>query len=76
MRSQFCRWDITDNKSLLAVLFWLGLLVAKPNSFFRRNLLSIRKCDPLSENAFARLTIVGLVLTIGIYMIPHSIFFQ
>ncbi len=69
-------WDITDNKSLLAVLFWLGLLVAKPNSFFRRNPLSIRKRDPLSESAFAWLTIVGLVLTIGIYMIPHSIFFQ
>ncbi len=69
-------WDITDNKSLLTVLFWLGLLVAKPNYFFRRNPLNLRKRDPLSENAFAWLTIVGLVLTIGVYMIPHSIFFQ
>jgi hypothetical protein len=69
-------WDITDNKSLLAALFWLGLLISKPNHFLRRNPLSARKRDWLSDNAFARLTIVALVLTIGIYMIPHSICFE
>ncbi|HEY4682004.1 MAG TPA: hypothetical protein VIH17_01995 [Candidatus Acidoferrales bacterium] len=69
-------WDITDNKSLLTVLFWLGLLVSRPHSFFRRDPMGIGKRDSLSEGAFAWLTIVGLVLTIGIYMIPHSIFFQ
>ncbi len=69
-------WDVTDNKSLLTVLFWLGLLIAKPNYFLRRNPLNIRKRDPLSDGAFAWLTIVGMALTIGVYMIPHSIFFQ
>ena len=56
-------WDITDNKSLITLVFYtVALLGARFRIFTART--------------FAVLGIVGLILTIIVYNIPHSYFIQ
>jgi hypothetical protein len=53
--------DITDNKSLLTLLYWGALYFAS----FR-----------IKERTTAMLIIIGTILTLIIYLIPHSYFIQ
>ena len=73
--------DITDNKSLLTVLYWGVLLALKPNYFLRRHLpaaagLPDPRRDLIPDGSFIWATLAGMVLTAAAYMIPHSLFFQ
>lgn len=56
-------WDITDNKSLITLVFYsVALAGAKAGRFTPRT--------------FSILGIIGLILTIIVYNIPHSYFIQ
>ena len=54
-------WDLTDNKTLLMWLCWLGAIIA----------VGIR--GPLKPSARWAVVAAGIV-TVGIYLIPHSMF--
>ncbi|MDH4100977.1 MAG: hypothetical protein OEV28_10465, partial [Nitrospirota bacterium] len=56
-------WDITDNKSLITLVFYTAALIGARFRLF-------------STRTFAVLGIVGLILTIIVYNIPHSYFIQ
>ncbi len=62
-------WDITDNKTLLAFGYWFALLILVYRSLFLKD--STR--DLIRPKAFAWLTILGTLLTLWIYLIPHSV---
>jgi len=62
-------WDITDNKTLLAFGYWFVLLILVYRSLFQKD--STR--DLIQPKAFAWLTILGTLLTLWIYLIPHSV---
>lgn len=61
-------WDITDNKTLLAFLYWFILLILVYRSLFTKD----SSKDLIPPKAFAWLTILGTLLTIWIYLVPHS----
>lgn len=63
--------DITDTKSVALALFWLVPL------FLKFGVLSGRESHHrISDRAFATWVFVGLIVSIGIYLIPHSLFIQ
>ncbi|UCF77734.1 MAG: hypothetical protein JSW03_06370 [Candidatus Eiseniibacteriota bacterium] len=65
--------DITDNKSLGIVLYWFVLLLRgwRP----QRTEYSVRT-GKVSGTVFAGLSLLGILLTILAYSIPHSVFIQ
>jgi hypothetical protein len=65
--------DITDNKSLIVVLYWGVLLIRgwKPQKGEYAS-----RTGRMSGTAFAGLSLLGIILTVLTYMIPHSIFLQ
>ena len=65
--------DITDNKSLVIVLYWLILLLIawKP----QRGEYAPRT-GRISGIAFVGLSLIGIFLTIVAHAIPHSVFVQ
>ena len=65
--------DITDNKSLVVVLYWLILLSIgwKP----QRGEYAPRT-GKVSGTVFVGLSLIGIFLTIAAYAIPHSLFVQ
>jgi len=64
--------DITDNKSLLTIIFWAVLLLVKGKAKSRFFFLQSR----ISEKAFCIWLIIGIILTTMVYLIPHSFFLQ
>jgi hypothetical protein len=62
-------WDITDNKTLIILIFWLVIVWLLKGTIFKkdenRNLASPKKV--------AGLTIIFFILTVFVYLIPHSI---
>jgi hypothetical protein len=65
--------DITDNKSLAIVLYW-GVLLLRAWRPLRGDFAS--RAGKTSGVTFAALSLLGIVLTILAYLIPHSIFVQ
>jgi hypothetical protein len=65
--------DITDNKSLGIVLYWFVLLLRgwRP----QRGEYSVRT-GKMFGTTFAGLSLLGILLTILAYSIPHSVFVQ
>ena len=65
--------DITDNKSLGVVLYWFVLLLRgwRP----QRGEYSVRT-GKISGTIFVWLSLLGILLTILAYSIPHSVFIQ
>ncbi|MEW5806686.1 MAG: hypothetical protein AB1756_04985 [Acidobacteriota bacterium] len=60
-------WDITDNKSLvIALYFWIILILGRKN--FRQ-----KEEKFLRNRTFAALSIIGIILTAVLYLVPHSI---
>jgi len=62
-------WDITDNKTLLAFCYWFVLLILVYRSLFTKD----SSQDLIPPKAFAWLVILGTLLTLWIYLIPHSV---
>lgn len=66
-------WDITDNKSMVIFLYYAILIYLMKGEFYR---LEVGKGNVISDNNFSYLVILGIILTIVIYNIPHSYFIQ
>jgi|SRR3989338_2373823 len=66
-------WDITDNKSLITFLYYVILIYLMKGEFYDSE---IWKGNVISDNNFSYLTILGIILTIVVYNIPHSYFIQ
>lgn len=64
--------DITDNKSLLMVIFWGILLLLKSDSRYKFMLFK----RVITIRTFCIMIIIGVILTAIVYLIPHSYFFQ
>lgn len=61
--------DITDNKTLFVFLYWLVVLILVNGSLIHKD----SSKDILKPKIFAWVTIIGVLFTIGVYLIPHSI---
>jgi hypothetical protein len=63
--------DVTDNKSQIILLFWLVTLFLVKGTIFGR--------DPsknlVSEKTYSTMVIISFVVTVIMYLIPHSISF-
>ena len=66
-------WDITDNKSLVTFLYYAILIYLMKGEFYG---LEVGKGNVISDNNFSYLVILGIILTIAVYNIPHSYFIQ
>src|SRR5574341_84746 len=60
--------DITDNKTLMIFLFWLLLVILGKGSIFQRN----PEKNLVKPGTYGKLTLVGFILLLGLYLIPHS----
>jgi len=60
--------DVTDTKSGLMLLLWLGLILSRGRWVFSRG----RASGGLSDEAWAKLLIALSVFTFAIYLIPHQ----
>jgi len=65
--------DITDNKSLAVVVYW-GIVLWRAWRPIRGEFAS--RTGKMSGTTFAGLSLLGIVLTVLAYAIPHSIFVQ
>jgi hypothetical protein len=65
--------DITDNKSLAIVVYW-GIVLWRGWRPMRGEFAS--RTGKMSGTTFAGLSLIGIVLTVLAYAIPHSIFVQ
>jgi hypothetical protein len=65
--------DITDNKSLAVVIYW-GVVLWRAWRPLRGEFAS--RTGKMSGTTFAGLSLLGIVLTVLAYAIPHSIFVQ
>ncbi len=65
--------DITDNKSLIVVVYWAAVLLRgwRPQ---RGDYAS--RTGHMSGTTFAGLSLLGILLTVLAFLIPHSVFVQ
>jgi hypothetical protein len=61
--------DITDTKTLIIFLYWLALVVLAKGSIFQKN----PEKNLVKPLIYAKLTLVGFILFLGLYLIPHSL---
>ena len=61
--------DMTDTKTLVIFLFWLMLLILGKVSVFQKN----AEKNLVKPATYGRLTLIGFILFLGLYLIPHSI---
>jgi hypothetical protein len=62
-------WDITDNKTQIILLYWILLLIFMRGTIFRKN----KGMNLANEKVLAIMGICGFILTLGLYLIPHSL---
>jgi hypothetical protein len=73
VRGLFDLGDVTDTKSTLLVIWWIVLLI----SYFRVFRAASRgKGDSRMETRFACWTVVAILVTVFVFLIPHSQFLQ
>ena len=53
-------WDITDSKTLIILVLWMIFIILK------------RK-DKISDRAYASWVLINTIITIGLFLLPHSI---
>jgi len=61
--------DMTDTKTLVIFLFWLILLILGKGSVFQKN----AEKNLVKPATYGKLTLVGFILLLGLYLIPHSL---
>jgi hypothetical protein len=61
--------DVTDSKTSILIFYWVIFLFLIKGSAFKNN----KALNLLSDKALAFLGILGFLLTLMIYLIPHSI---
>lgn len=63
--------DVTDNKSQIIFLFWLATLFLAKGTIFGKN----PSKNIASEKTYSTMVIISFVVTVAMYLIPHSISF-
>jgi hypothetical protein len=53
-------WDITDNKTLIIFILWLVFII-------------LQKSKKISPRSYAKWIIINTIITIILFLIPHSI---
>lgn len=66
-------WDITDNKSLITFIYYAALLCLMKGELYGE---MDGRGNVVSDKNISLLMILGLIITIIIYNIPHSYFIQ
>jgi hypothetical protein len=61
--------DMTDTKTLVIFLFWLILLILGKGSVFQKN----AEKNLVKPATYGKLALVGFILLLGLYLIPHSL---
>jgi len=61
--------DITDSKTELILLYWLALVVLGKGSV----LYNAPEKNLVKPGTFGKFTLLGFVLVLALYLIPHSI---
>ena len=61
--------DITDSKTSILIFYWVILLTLMKGSAFKKD----KNFNLLPEKALAWFALLGFILTLAIYLIPHSI---
>lgn len=61
--------DITDSKTSILIFYWVILLILMKGSAFKKD----KNFDLLPEKALAWFAVLGFILTLAIYLIPHSL---
>jgi hypothetical protein len=61
--------DITDTKTLIIFLYWLAQVVLAKGSIFQKN----PEKNLVKPGTYGLLTLVGFILFLGLYPIPHSL---
>jgi hypothetical protein len=62
-------WDITDNKTVILFAYWLILLYLIRKTVTRRR----AGLNAMGNGLLSTMTVLGVILTLLIYLIPHSI---
>ena len=62
-------WDITDSKTLIIFLYWLILLYLMKGTIFKKN----SKLNAMGAKPVGIFVLMGVILTLLLYLIPHSI---
>ncbi len=62
-------YDITDNKTQIIFLFWIVTVLLVRGSFLGRG----ESCDALGARGFAWAVVVSFIVSLTLYMIPHSL---
>jgi len=62
-------WDITDNKTFIFLLYWLFMLILAKGTVFKRD----ESFNLLKPKSLAGFAIVGVLLTVLLYLVPHSV---
>jgi hypothetical protein len=65
--------DITDTKTSFLVVWWAVLLLSNLGTWMKA---IKRQGDPIVERRFGWWTIVALLVTVFVFLIPHSQFLQ
>lgn len=63
--------DVTDSKSQIVLLFWLATLFLVKGTIFGKN----PSKNLVSEKTYSTMVIISFVVTVIMYLIPHSINF-
>jgi len=61
--------DVTDSKTSILIFYWIILLFFLKGSTFKKD----KNLNLLSDKALAFFAILGFILTLMIFLIPHSI---
>ena len=61
--------DITDNKSQIILFFWLITLFLVNGTLFKKS----KENDLVTERGYANMVFISFILTIAMYIIPHSL---
>jgi hypothetical protein len=62
-------YDVTDNKTQIMFVFWLVTALLVRGSFFR----SDERSDSLGPRAFALLVVLSFLVSLGLFILPHSL---
>lgn len=62
-------WDITDNKTAIIFLYWLIILFLMKGTLFQKD----ERSNLMKPSSLAAFTIIGTLLTVLLYLVPHSV---
>ena len=59
--------DVTDTKTLVIFIYWFVSLMMMKNKIFKKEEKNL-----ISDKGFASLVVIGTIITLGMYLVPHE----